>query len=102
MTDETNVQPAQEGEELETVHVTDLDQFIRHFMGWHQTKVTQLEHMLQVPEGIEVTFNEGEPQILKGDLHKGFIIGLSLGLMELGSLPFLAEFEPPSPDEPIH
>lgn len=87
----------------ETVPVSDLDQFVRHLVAWHQTKVAELEHMLKIPEGVEVTFNEEGPQILKGDLHKGFLIGLSLGLMELGQLPFVFETEdtsfPPPPDE---
>lgn len=90
----------------ETVVVADIDQFIQLLSGWHESKVKALEHMLTVPEGIEVTFNDEGPQILSGDLHKGFIIGLSLGLMELGTLPFAAEMEvedkPAAPDEPIH
>ena len=90
----------------ETVVVTDIDQFIQLLSGWHQNKVKTLEHILGVPEGTEVTFNEQAPQLLSGDLHKGFIIGLSLALMELGTLPFGAEMEadlqPAAPDEPVH
>jgi hypothetical protein len=76
------------------VDVNDLDQFVRILTAWHSEKVTALEHMLQVPEGVEVTFQNEKPQALTGDLHKGFIIGLTLGLMELGTLPFLTEYEP--------
>lgn len=90
----------------ETVVVSDIDQFIQLLSGWHQNKVKTLEHMLSVPEGIEVTFNDEAPQILSGDLHKGFLMGLSLALMELGTLPFAAEMDvedkPASPDEPVH
>ena len=90
----------------ETVVVADIDQFIQLLSGWHQNKVKTLEHMLGVPEGIEVTFNDEAPQILTGDLHKGFVMGLSLALMELGTLPFAAEMEvddkPATPDEPVH
>lgn len=92
-------------EQPDTVPVSDLDQFVRHLVAWHQTKVAELEHMLKIPQGIEVTFNEEGPQILKDDLHKGFLIGLSLGLMELGQLPFVFETEevepPATPDEPV-
>ena len=89
----------------ETVVVADIDQFIQLLSGWHQNKVKNLEHMLEVPEGVEVEFNDEGTQILTGDLHKGFLIGLSLALMELGTLPFAAETEvenePSASDEPV-
>lgn len=90
----------------ETVIVSDIDQFIQLLSGWHESKVKTLEHMLSMPEGIEVTFNNETPQILSGDLHKGFIMGLSLALMELGTLPFSVEMEVEQStapaDEPVH
>ena len=88
----------------ETVLVQNIDQFIQLLSGWHQSKVQTLEHMLGMPEGIEVTFNDEAPQILSGDLHKGFLMGLSLALMELGTLPFGVEIDdqPAAPDEPVH
>ncbi len=85
----------------DTVPVSDLDQFVRHLVAWHQMKVTELEHMLKIPQGVEVTFNDEGPQVLTGDLHKGFLIGLSLGLMELGSLPFVFETEEVPPSTPV-
>lgn len=91
-------------QQSETVVVADIDQFIQLLSGWHQTRVKSLEQMLTVPEGIEVTFNEQAPQILSGDLHKGFVMGLSLALMELGTLPFGVELDdqPAASDEPVH
>lgn len=88
----------------ETVVVSDIDQFIQLLSGWHENKVKTLEHMLTIPEGVEVRFNSEAPQILSGDLHKGFIMGLSLALMELGTLPFGVEIDdsPAAPDEPVH
>ena len=88
----------------QTLIVENIDQFIQLLSGWHEDKVKTLEHMLGMPEGIEVTFNDEVPQILSGDLHKGFLMGLSLALMELGTLPFGAEVEdqPAIPDEPVH
>lgn len=88
----------------QTLIVEDIDQFIRLLSGWHEGKIKALEHMLGMPEGIEVTFNDEAPQILSGDLHKGFLMGLSLALMELGTLPFGVEVEdqPATPDEPVH
>ena len=75
----------------DTVEVQDLDHFIRLLFAWHENKVRTLEHMLKVPEGTEVIYQEGECIVLVGDVHKGFVIGLTLGLMELGHLPFAAE-----------
>lgn len=88
----------------QTLIVEDIDQFIRLLSGWHEGKIKTLEHMLGMPEGIEVTFNDEAPQILSGDLHKGFLMGLSLALMELGTLPFGVEVEdqPATSDEPVH
>jgi hypothetical protein len=88
----------------DTLYIQNIDHFIQLLAGWHQNKVKTLEHMLTVPEGTEVTFNDEGPQILSGDMLKGFVIGLSLGLMELGTLPFSAEIEetPASTDEPVH
>lgn len=75
----------------ETLVVADMDQFIQLLFLWHKDKVQVLEHMLSVPEGTEVTFNDESPLSLSGDLYKGFVMGLSLGLMELGHLPFATE-----------
>lgn len=88
----------------QTLIVEDIDQFIQLLSGWHEGKIKTLEHMLGMPEGIEVTFNDEAPQILSGDLHKGFLMGLSLALMELGTLPFGVEVEdqPATSDEPVH
>lgn len=88
----------------ETVLVQSIDQFIQLLSGWHEGKVKTLEHFLTMPEGIEVAFNEEASQILSGDLHKGFLMGLSLALMELGTLPFGVEVDdsPAAPDEPVH
>ena len=89
----------------DTVVIESIDDFIKILAHWHEGKVKALQHMLTVPEGVEVQFNDESTQILKGDLHKGFLIGLSLGLMELGALPFAMEFEdseqPATTDEPV-
>ena len=91
--------------QAETLHVQDIDHFIRLLCGWHENKVNTLEHLLTIPEGTEVRFNDEGPQILQGDLHKGFLIGLSLGLMELGTLPFGVEIDdeenPATSNEPV-
>ena len=70
--------------------------------AWHKQKVAGLEHMLRIPQGIEVSFNNGEPLIMSEDIHKGFIIGVTLGLIELGTLPFVSPDEETSDEPSIH
>ena len=73
------------------LQIDDLDQFVKHLTLWHNAKVAMLNHMLKVPEGTEAELNEGEKIILNGDMLKGFRVGVTLGLTELGTLPFVAE-----------
>lgn len=77
-----------------TVMVEDLDTFVSILMDWHAAKVKTLEHMVDIPEGSEVTINDGMAKILEGDYRDGFILGLTLSLMELGTLPFICEQVP--------
>lgn len=92
----------------ETLYVENIDHFIALLFAWHEGKVKTLEHMLTIPEGTEVSFNDEPETALSGDVYKGFLIGLSLALLEFGSLPFMAEPAPegdddeaPTPDEPV-
>jgi hypothetical protein len=85
----------------ETLQVVDIDHFIALLFAWHERKVKLLEHMMVIPSGTEAYVNDGETIKLDGDLLKGFKIGLSLALMELGQLPFAAETDPDTVD-PTH
>lgn len=78
-----------------TVEVSDLDEFVRTLCGWHQNQVAQMKHMLDIPEGETLELNE-EMVELKGEAHKAFLAGITVGLSLLGTLPFVAEME----DEP--
>lgn len=82
------------------LYINDLDRFVAVLMDWHQTKVKVLEHLLEIPEGAEVVFNEGATQELTGDLRQGFLIGLSVALIELGNLPFAVEESTETSDAP--
>lgn len=93
------------------IYVESTEQFITLLLKWHENKVKELEHVLGIPEGVEITFNDQPATPLTGDLHKGFIMGVSLGLMTLGTLPFDSEpeetisnpekGESPIADEPV-
>ena len=82
-----------DSQEPETVVVSDLDEFVRTLVGWHNHKVKVLEHMMEIPSGTEVVFNKNAPMVLEGELLKGFCMGIQLALMELGKLPFEAEMD---------
>ena len=77
----------------DTVPVADLDQFVRLLTQWHDNRKSVLSYMLTIPEGSEVSVNEGEMHTLSGDLLKGFTIGITTALIELGTLPFVAELD---------
>lgn len=77
-----------------TVDVNDLDTFVQMLTHWHGNKVALIEHMKTIPDGTEVELEAGMPaSIMTGDLLKGFQLGLSFSLSELGKLPFAAEME---------
>ena len=82
----------------ETLEVQNLEHFIAIISDWHGTRVQELEQIMQVPEGVSVTFNEDAPVALVGDLRQGFIMGISLALIRIGTLPFVVQ----DVDEPIH
>lgn len=92
----------------ETVPITNLNQFVAALTGWHTKGVSDLKNLQQLPEGTEVSEDDGEPIVLEGDAHKAFLIGLRMGLDLLGTLPFVAEFEAdesdatPNSDAPTH
>lgn len=77
----------------ETIEVIDIHEFVQLLSGWHSTKVTVLRHMQSIPEGSQVAINDGEMLTLEGKYLLGFQAGLQLALMELGTLPFMFNYE---------
>lgn len=75
----------------DTVPVESLDTFVQLLSHWHASKVKVLEHMLTIPPGTEADLESFGTVVLSGDTHRGFVLGLSLALIELGTLPFVAE-----------
>lgn len=85
-------------QENETFEIQSMDMFADLLAQWHKRRVETLEHFFEVPEGteVEITMQDGVTQkhIIAGDIKTGFLIGLNLALMELGTLPFLVENRP--------
>lgn len=75
----------------ETLEVTNLDQFVKVLTAWHNNKVKVLEHMTTLPTGTTMQVGEGKELALEGDILIGFQAGITLALIELGILPFIAE-----------
>lgn len=73
------------------VMITSLDQFVKMLSAWHSNQVELLTHMLEIPEGTDITADDGAELSLSGDLHKGFLMGLSVALAEMGELPFITD-----------
>ena len=98
------VQPVQKPLDLEPpdpiITIDSLDQFVTILAAWHSDKCAVVKHMLELPDGAEFTIGEGDqeaPLILTGDAMAGFKFGIEMALMQLGTLPFVAEMEEPEP-----
>lgn len=80
-----------------TVEIQDLDQFVKILVSWHTLRCKAIQALIEVPEG--TTFqvgDDGKDVVLTGPTLAGFVFGLEMAMMQLGTLPFVAELE----DEP--
>lgn len=90
---------AQEHLDAESIEVDGLDDFMTLLLPWHAERVRKLEALLQIPEGVEVSLDDKETIPLTGEVRTAFLIGITLGLNQLGKLPFAVEYED-APDAP--
>ena len=75
--------------------IEDLDGFAAVITQWHHIVMQRLHHLTQVPDGIEFTVGDGEPEKLTGDLRKGFMLGIEMATSEIQKLPFQSFTEEP-------
>lgn len=75
----------------EIVEITDLNQFCAALMKWHSHKVAMLKHLADIPDGASVSIDGAADIVLTGDVKSAFTLGISMSLMELGTLPFFSE-----------
>ena len=80
-----------------TLLVTDLDQFIGMLTHWHERQLATVQHLYEVPEGVEVQEEDGQPFKLEGDVLRAFKLGLQMATEYLGVLPFTPEYEDQKP-----
>ena len=82
--------------EPDNLQVDSLDQFVKILTVWHMERCAQVKHLLEVPDGTSFTVGDPideEEIILTGDSLKAFKLGIEMVLMQLGTLPFVAEVE---------
>ena len=80
----------------EIVTIETVEQFSRILAAWHTQAIQRTQHLLTVPEGTEFTVGEGEEEstiTLSGAGLAGFKFGVEMALMQLSTLPFVAETE---------
>lgn len=75
------------------VAINDVNLFARLIGLWHSNHLKRAEHVLTLPEGVQMQLDDDPPIILSGDVHKAFLIGANLVLSEFGVLPFVAEMD---------
>ena len=72
----------------EIIEIDDLDTFVTLLEDWHTQAVKELEHFKGIPEDTEIEVNDNAGIILSGDIRAGFLAGLELALVKLGTLPY--------------
>ena len=86
----------------ELLAVTDLDHFITLLTDWHNRQVATVQHLREVPAGMQMIIGDGEDSkemMLEGERLEGFQLGLDLALNFLGTLPFMAEYVDDAPTQ---
>lgn len=94
--------------------ITDVNLFGQLLLQWHNHAVAVVEQFRAMPSGERMKVQpEGEPEenlVMEGDLLKGFKLGLTFALGQLGKLPFgqseakntpSDEQPPPTPSEVV-
>ena len=78
------------------IEVDNIHEFVHYLNSWHSSKVQELRHMIDMPEGITMVTEENGVEksvLMEGVMLAGFKAGVELALMQLGTLPFSAELE---------
>lgn len=76
----------------DTIPCDDLNSFVRTLTGWHTQKCAVVRRLLEVPEGSVFEIGEDELTLDTTNLA-AFKFGIEMALMQLGTLPFVAELE---------
>jgi hypothetical protein len=97
-------QPVPESpKEDQLVTINTVGQFAQILAAWHANQCSVVKHLLELPEGAEFKIGDEDQErdlVLTGDTMAGFKFGIEMAMMQLGTLPFVAEVEDPAP-EPV-
>lgn len=86
----------QQAPQPDTIPCDDLNSFVRMLTGWHSQQCAVIQQLLAVPEGSVFEIGEGdEAQTieLNSENMAAFKFGIEMVMMQLGTLPFVAELE---------
>lgn len=75
------------------IPIDDLQTFAEKLSEWHSRKVQVINQLMQIPDGTVFSVEDGEDQVMTGDIRQGFLVGLTVALAELGKLPFYTEYD---------
>lgn len=77
----------------EVVPIKDMNQFVQVLVAWHSERCVAVQQLLTVPEDSEFQVGEQPPVVLTPEVLAGFKLGVEMAMMQLGTLPFVAETE---------
>ena len=60
-----------------------------------------VQHLLDIPEGSEFQVGDDKPLVLTPENLAAFKFGVEMTMMQLGTLPFVAEMEDAAEDEAL-
>ena len=66
----------------------DVDTFAAVVTKWHVNNLKTLHHTKAIPVGTEIQIGDDKPIVLKGALHRGFLMGIEASIAGIGDLPF--------------
>ena len=86
--------PVANDKDVAPLLINDVDTFYKLLTQWHSLQTARTVHLLEVPNGTEVTIGEDKKLLLEGDALAGFKLGVEMSLHHYGTLPFQPAVEP--------
>lgn len=71
--------------------IDDIETFANVVTKWHVNNLKTLHHTKAIPEGTEIHIGDDKPVVLKGQLLKGFRMGIEASIAGIGDLPFFTD-----------
>lgn len=75
------------------IPVQDANQLAGVVTQWHELIKQRLQHMVSIPEGTELEFENGDSLVLEASTLSAFQLGIQYALSEMESFPINVEYE---------